>query len=86
MSHQILSEAYRWNVAAFHAVLRNFTHKHVFTCCLTVFSSSNKQTNKQTLFWWLLLNLLTSGNIRKNWFGAVLNDDWIFLLSLRLCK
>lgn len=24
------------------------------------------QTNKQTLFWWLLLNLLTSGNIRKN--------------------
>lgn len=42
MSHQILSEAYRWNVAAFHAVLRNFTHKHVFTSCLTVFF---KQTN-----------------------------------------
>lgn len=64
MSHQILSEAYRWDVAAFHAVLRNFMHKHVFTCCLTVFFFLFF-LNKQTLFWWLLLNLLTSGNIRK---------------------
>lgn len=46
MSHQILSEAYRCNVAAFHAVLTNFTHKHVFTCRLTVFFfQTNKQTN-----------------------------------------